>query len=160
MDCRSAFEMLSAEIDGELSPGEARAVLDHVRTCGRCARARSVFVQTRQAFRSAAPERSRLVSRSLLVGLAAGLAVMAALATVGASALWNHSRNDRSGMGPTQASQSVQSAAPPVAETAGIGLAADCLRPGAVDCRIDVPCADLHCAPVAVTAAYVMPPDR
>jgi len=159
VECRSAFERLSAEIDGELSPAEAKRVRDHLQACESCARSRSVLVRTRQAFQSMAPRPARVASRRPWVGLTAGVVAVVATTTAGVIMLPSQDPNDSSGTRLTHVEAPVRFAAlPSAAETAGeIALAADCLRPGAVDCRVDVPCADMQCAPVALTATYVMP---
>ena len=51
MDCRDITPLLSSHIDDELPAHVARAVADHVRTCGSCQSRRANLVSARDAVR-------------------------------------------------------------------------------------------------------------
>lgn len=146
MNCGSAFERLSAAMDGELAPSEALAVEEHVRGCASCARAQSSLQATRIALRHLPAEavsggfdaamRARLTNDATprggpkarvvaLTSLAAALLVLAA---------WPGRR--------TGPERRTLPEGPTTTRSAG-AAALDCgLTGSAVLCRIDAPCAD------------------
>jgi anti-sigma factor RsiW len=166
VDCRSVFERLSADLDGELAATEAAAVRRHILSCADCARQRTLLEKTRRAFRSIAPEPiGRGFDDQLVRGLretpvlGRWLAAAAGLAAVlGFVVLRNPARPASvTGSAPLAASRSASdiSAAPspdvpPGWRDGRVDAGADCGLSGTVVCRVDTPCRDRPCPPTAL----------
>jgi anti-sigma factor RsiW len=167
VDCHSVFERLSADLDGELSTAEAEAVRRHILSCAECAQKRTLLEKTRWAFRSIAlkpvsPSFDDGVIRRLREGhgrnwwlraAAAGLA-----AALGFVLLRSPARPASVAVtAPPSPSFAAFSAPVPPAPDVQPGwsdgrveAAADCVLSGAVVCRVETPCGDGQCSPVAL----------
>jgi anti-sigma factor RsiW len=173
MDCRSVFERLSAELDGDLPATEAEGVRRHLLSCADCARKRLLLEQTQRAFRSIALEpvgagvdarvRRRLRTEHRFLGwltTAAGFAVALGFVLF-RSPMRPPSVPDRAAASPAAFSASAFPApdGPPEVIAGRAEVAADCGRSAAVRCRVETPCGHAQCAPVALVdlASFTSP---
>jgi anti-sigma factor RsiW len=150
MECTEVFGWLSAWLDGELEPEEARRVEEHLAGCGRCRRERALLAATSRAVRALPPEtvaegfdarlRRRLAAetaaRSLhrrrLPAFALGAAAVLALAILGVP------RKSDTPRPPDSRLPAAWAARAP--ELAGF----DCRAGSAGRCHVDAPCATAH----------------
>jgi hypothetical protein len=159
VNCQDAFKILSADVDGELSSGEAELLAYHLRSCNKCSRSRALLASTRQAFQEAVCEArwcstsspNRLFRSSLLsrywIAIAATLALALAFLF-----FWEQ--------GPLPVPQSPMTFVSSTAEKAQglnegrIDTAIDCGREGSNGCVIERPCLNGECTPFATTGIF------
>jgi anti-sigma factor RsiW len=154
MNCREAFERLSADVDGELPPAEAESLRRHLQCCDGCAHKRALLESTRQVFRSNIPEPVsanfadaviRRVHPRIRIGwwLSAAAVMAAVLALV---LLRQPERPPRFG-----AEVSIPLAEAPSRQPGWnegrMDVASDCGLPRARRCVIDMPCGNGDCSP-------------
>jgi anti-sigma factor RsiW len=165
VDCHIVFERLSADLDGELQTADAEAVRRHVLLCADCARKRSLLEKTRWAFRSIAldpvgPSFDEGVFRRVREGHRFGWWLSAAglAAALGFVLLRSPARpasvivatRPAPSLAASSASPSPAPAIQPGWNDSRVEAAADCARSGAVVCRVETPCGDGQCSPVAL----------
>ncbi|HYV86885.1 MAG TPA: zf-HC2 domain-containing protein [Patescibacteria group bacterium] len=155
MDCRNAFELLSADLDGELTRSETEALHLHLGGCAHCARRRSLLEITRQAYRSIGAEPvstgfadavMRRVRRR--AGVRWWLPAAAAIAALVAVALLREPGTPPRIAAKRPVPSDSSSAHRPGLTEGRMGTAADCGLPGAAVCVLDTPCGNGECSPV------------
>jgi len=156
MTCAEILDRLSAGLDGELMPPEAADVRRHLESCAACGRRSELLRQTRAAFRTASRRRSLF---PLAVAAISGMLALAVVTGVGRLRGGSESPVPKTaGKAAPAASDGVARARRVVhaeravgAERTGALDTIDCGLPGAVECVVDMPCADRDCGPQSLS---------
>jgi hypothetical protein len=158
VNCQDAFKILSADVDGELSSGEAELLAYHLGSCNKCARGRALLASTRQAFQAAVYE-ARLCSASFPNRLFRPIlsryciAIATTLVLVWAFMLLREQGTSPAPQSPITFTSSAIEKTQDLNERR-INTAIDCGRAGSSACVIERPCLNSECTPVAAVGAF------
>ena len=162
MDCRDAFERLSADVDGELGAAETESLRRHLQLCEGCVRKRALLESIRRAFRSVAPESVSANFVDAVVrrlrprfGIGWWLSAAAALAAALSLVLLREPETPQRFVASVPTPLAAVPNRQPGLNEGRMDAAADCGLPRAEACVIETPCGNGECSP----AGYNRQPD-
>lgn len=159
MECQDAFELLSADVDGELSSKESELLAFHLRSCANCARNRALLASTRQAFYSMACKagwRGTTSTRRIRFNIpsARWIAIAPILCLVLAFVLFRVPRTSPELQSSLSFMRSTAGNMQPGWNEGRMDIAKSCGLVGTVGCVIETPCFAGECISIEAVGRY------